>query len=139
MKIVFLKSILFFLFFFSCSKKEIVKLPITTSSEKAFEYYKKAMSSLEVGDDFEKRIFLDSALSLDSEFIMALELYDSPDPILTKKNQEIKNKFIEKANKIKLLLSKKNSFLYLSKTIKMDIIIKIKETGKADDKKNIPK
>ena len=92
MKKVLLKSILFFLFFFSCSKKEIIKLPITTSSKKALEYYKKAMYSLEVGDDFEKRLFLDSALSLDSEFIMALELYDSPDPILTKKNQELAKK-----------------------------------------------
>ena len=92
MKKVILKSILFFLFFFSCSKKEIIKLPVTSSSEQALEYYKKAMYSLEVGDDFEKRLFLDSALSLDSEFIMALELYDSPDPILTKKNQELAKK-----------------------------------------------
>ncbi len=92
MKKVILKSILFFLFSFSCSKKEIIKLPVTSSSEQALEYYKKAMYSLEVGDDFEKRLFLDSALSLDSEFIMALELYDSPDPILTKNNQELAKK-----------------------------------------------
>ena len=81
----------FFIFSFlvlSCSNKPTVELPITTSSEKAFGYYKKAMNSFEVGDDFETRLFLDSALVQDSIFVLALEFHGSPDPIIRKQYQD---------------------------------------------------
>ena len=72
----------------SCSKKEVIKLPITTSSQKALEYYNRAMLSFEVGDGTETRTNLDSALAIDPEFAMALEMYDSPDPVLIRKHRE---------------------------------------------------
>ena len=72
----------------SCSKKDVIKLPITTSSPKALELYNRAMLSFEVGDDPEKRADLDSALALDPDFAMALEMYDSQDPLLKKEHRE---------------------------------------------------
>ena len=82
----------FFLFltisFYGCSKKEIVKLPITTSSSEALIYYNKAMLSFEVGDGFEMRQYLDSALALDPNFAMALEMYESQDPLQKKEHRE---------------------------------------------------
>ena len=76
------------IFFCACSRVEVVELPITTSSPKALDYYRKAMLSYQVGDGLETRTLLDSALSLDPNFVMALELYESQDPILNKKYQE---------------------------------------------------
>ena len=83
----------FFIVFFSllvisCSSKPVVELPISTSSKKALSYYKSAMKSFEVGDEFEKRLFLDSALIHDSNFVLALEFHGSPDPIIRKKYQD---------------------------------------------------
>jgi tetratricopeptide (TPR) repeat protein len=75
------------LVFSACSKKPVLELPITTSP-KALEYYKKAMLSFEVGDGFEKRQYLDSALALDPSFAMALEMYESNDPLLKRKQRE---------------------------------------------------
>ena len=74
--------------FSACSKKPVVELPITTSSPKALEYYKKAMLSQEVGDGFEKRQYLDSALALDTNFVMALDWYESLDPIKKREQRE---------------------------------------------------
>ena len=82
MKQHFLLSLILVITFNSCSTIEIRDLPITTSSPKALEYYKRAMLSFQVGDAPEKRALLDSALSIDPNFVMALELYESPDPIL---------------------------------------------------------
>ena len=76
------------LLFSACSKKPVVELPITTSSPKALEYYKKAMLSQEVGDGFEKRQYLDSALALDPNFVMALDWYESLDPIKKREQRE---------------------------------------------------
>ena len=76
------------LLFSACSKIPVVELPITTSSPKALEYYKKAMLSAEVGDDFEKRQYLDSALFLDPDFVMALDRYESLDPIKKREQRE---------------------------------------------------
>ncbi|SVA90603.1 uncharacterized protein METZ01_LOCUS143457 [marine metagenome] len=61
----------------NCSKKEIIKLPITTSSKEALEYFERAMLSYQVGDGPECNADLDSALALDPEFAMALEFYES--------------------------------------------------------------
>ena len=46
------------------------------------------MKSFEVGDEFEKRLFLDSALIHDSNFVLALEFHGSPDPIVRKEYQD---------------------------------------------------
>ena len=75
--------------FSACSKIPVVELPITSSSPKALEYYKKAMLSAQVGDDFEKRQYLDSALVLDPNFVMALDRYESLDPIKKRKQREM--------------------------------------------------
>jgi tetratricopeptide (TPR) repeat protein len=84
------------LVFSACSKNPVVELPITTTSPKALEYYKKAMLSFDVGDGPEKRAALDSALALDSNFAMALEMYDSQDPRLRKEHQERAKKMVDK-------------------------------------------
>ena len=75
--------------FSACSKTPVIELPITTPSPKALEYYKKAMLSAQVGDDFEKRQYLDSALVLDPNFVMALDRYESLDPIKKRKQREM--------------------------------------------------
>jgi len=72
----------------SCSKKEFIRLPITTSSQDALGFYYRAMLSFDVGDGPEKRKDLDSALALDPDFAMALEMYGSTDPLLRRKHQE---------------------------------------------------
>ena len=89
MKQRFLLFSIFVIIFNSCSKVEVIDLPITTSSPKALAYYKSAMLSFQVGDAPEKRALLDSALSIDPNFVMALELYESPDPILKRKHREL--------------------------------------------------
>ena len=80
--------VVFSLLVISCSSKPVVELPISTSSKKALSYYKNAMRSFEVGDEFEKRLFLDSALIHDSNFVLALEFHGSPDPIIRKEYQD---------------------------------------------------
>jgi len=75
--------------FSACSKKPVVELPITTSSPKALKHYKKAMLSEQVGDGFEKRQYLDSALALDPKFVMALDRYESLDPIKKREQREM--------------------------------------------------
>jgi tetratricopeptide (TPR) repeat protein len=75
--------------FSACSKKPVVELPITTTSPKALKHYKKAMLSEQVGDDFEKRQYLDSALALDPKFVMALDRYESLDPIKKREQREM--------------------------------------------------
>ena len=92
MKQHFLLSLILVITFNSCSTVEIIDLPITTTSPKALEYYKRAMLSFQVGDAPEKRALLDSALSIDPNFVMALELYESPDPILKRKHRELAKK-----------------------------------------------
>jgi tetratricopeptide (TPR) repeat protein len=81
------------LVFSACSKKTVIKLPITTSSQKALEYYKTAMLSYQVGDSPECRAYLDSALTIDPNFAMALEFYESENP-------KEKIKFEEKAKSL---------------------------------------
>ena len=88
-----MKKISYLLIIFSillsgCSQKNIIKLPITTSSQEALKHYEKAMLSFEVGDDFEMRRSLDSALIIDPNFAMALELYESQDPLQKKEHRE---------------------------------------------------
>ena len=99
------------LVFSACSKKPIIELPITTSSPKALEFYKKAMLSAQVGDDFEKRQHLDSALFLDPGFVMALDRYESLDPI-KKREQREKAKSLQSTvtNAEQLILHIRNAY-----------------------------
>ena len=77
------------LVFSACSKTPVIELPVTTSSPKALKHYKKAMLSEQVGDGFEKRQYLDSALALDPKFVMALDRYESLDPIKKREQREM--------------------------------------------------
>tara|TARA_Y100000590_G_scaffold297103_1_gene334820 strand:- start:31246 stop:32733 length:1488 start_codon:yes stop_codon:yes gene_type:complete len=96
---------------FQCGKTNIVKLPITTKSEKALSFYNKAILEWEAGGDIEKRAFLDSAILYDKKFALAYELNDISDPIKRKE-------YIEKAkslisgltNSEKYILHIRNSF-----------------------------
>ena len=103
--------ILFILIVSGCSKKEIIKLPITTSNVDALKYYEKAMLSFEVGDGFEMRKYLDSALTIDPNFAMALELYESQDPLQKKEHRErAKKASINISDAEKKLLSIRESY-----------------------------
>ena len=102
---------IFVIIFNSCSKVEVVDLPITTSSPKALAYYKSAMLSFQVGDAPEKRALLDSALSIDPNFVMALELYESEDPILKRKHRELAKKNVINASEAeKKIISIRESY-----------------------------
>ena len=81
------------LVFSACSKIPVIELPITTSSPKALNHFKKAMLSYQVGDSPECRTDLDSALTIDPDFAMALEFYESENP-------KEKIKFEEKAKSL---------------------------------------
>ena len=95
----------------ACSKKEVVELPITTSDPKALDYYKKAILSREVGDGPEKRALLDSALSIDPNFAMALELYESQDPIIQREHQELAKTSVSNASEAeKKMISIRESY-----------------------------
>jgi len=85
--------ILFIFIAFQCSKKEVVKLPLTTKSEKSLSFYNKAILEWEAGGDIEKRDFLDSAIFYDKNFALAYELNDISDPIKRKE-------YIEKAKSL---------------------------------------
>jgi len=80
--------ILFISIALQCSKEETVELHITTSSDEALAHYKTAMTYWEVGDDIEKRASLDSAIRIDPDFALALEMNDVPDWLTRKSYQE---------------------------------------------------
>ena len=100
MKINYKKSGCFLMihlvFLFSCAKQPLVELPITTSSDIALEHYKTAMKHWEVGDDFEKRIYLDSAIMIDPNFALALDMNDIPDRSKRKAYQKKAQSLIDK-------------------------------------------
>ena len=78
------------IFFVGCSSKEVIRLPITTSSPDALKYYKKAdrLLGLNIGEGPEIRNLLDSALSIDPNFAMALEMYPTSDQLLAREYEE---------------------------------------------------
>ena len=95
----------------SCSKIEVIDLPITTTSPRALTYYKSAMLSFQVGDAPEMRTLLDSALSIDPNFVMALEFYESEDPVLKRKHRELAKKNVVKASQAeKKMISIRESY-----------------------------
>ena len=76
--------------FIGCSSKEIIMLPITTSSPDALKYYREAdrLLGLNIGEGPEIRTLLDSALVMDQDFAMALEMYPTNDPLLAREYEE---------------------------------------------------
>ena len=111
MKQHFLLFSIFVIIFNGCSKVEVVDLPITTSSPKALAYYKACYVILQVGDAPETRALLDSALSIDPNFVMALELYESEDPILKRKHRELAKKNVVNASEAeKKMISIRESY-----------------------------
>tara|TARA_Y100000590_G_scaffold273529_1_gene307128 strand:+ start:2497 stop:4002 length:1506 start_codon:yes stop_codon:yes gene_type:complete len=76
------------LFVFSCSSKNITELEITSSSKEAIKYYKKAMEYYQIGENFEKRTYLDSALSIDPNLVLGLEFYQDTDFFKRKEQQK---------------------------------------------------
>jgi len=76
------------LFVFSCSSKNITELEITSSSKEAIKYYKKAMEYYQIGENFEKRTYLDSALSIDPNLALGLEFYQDTDFFKRKEQQK---------------------------------------------------
>ena len=84
------KTLLFIFIFisFHCGKQKIIELPITTKSEKAKEYYKKAIIEWESGGYVEKVAYFDSALVQDPEFVMALLYNDNPNQLLRKERED---------------------------------------------------
>ena len=88
--------IIHLVFLFSCAKQPLVELPITTSSDIALEHYKTAMKHWEVGDDLEKRVQLDSAIMIDPNFALALDMNDVPDRSKRKAYQKKAQSLIDK-------------------------------------------
>ncbi len=82
-----MKKTLLFLFIiisFHCGKQKIIELPITTKSEKAKIFYKRAIIEWESGGYVEKVAYFDSALVQDPDFVMALLYNDHPNQLLKK-------------------------------------------------------
>ena len=80
MKNIFKVFLLVTIILSSCSKNEVVELPITTTSPKALDYYKKALEYYLTTDFQEGFGMLDSALSFDPDFAMASLIRWHPDP-----------------------------------------------------------
>ena len=88
--------IIHLVFLFSCAKHPLVEFPITTTSDIALEHYKTAMKHWEVGDDLEKRVQLDSAIMIDPNFALALDMNDVPDRSKRKAYQKKAQSLIDK-------------------------------------------
>jgi hypothetical protein len=58
------------LLFSACSKTPVIELPVTTSSPKALEYYKRAMDYYLTTDFPEGWAMLDSALVLHPQLVL---------------------------------------------------------------------
>lgn len=98
------------LIFSACSKQPLVELPITTSSPKALEYYKKAMDYFETTDFQEGLALLDSALSLDPDFALASLNRWHADPDIRSKNRKKAYSLMEKVSVAEKYILKSNQF-----------------------------
>ena len=114
------KTLLFIFIFisFHCGKQNIIELPITTKSEKAKEYYKKAIIEWESGGYVEKVAYFDSALAQDPGLVMALLYNDHPNQLLRKEREDKAYSLKEEVTKQEQLI------LNITKNI---------ETGNLDD------
>ena len=116
-----MKKTLLFLFIiisFHCGKQKIIELPITTKTEKAKNFYKKAIIEWESGGYVEKVAYFDSALVQDPDFVMALLYNDHPNQLLKKEREE-------KAHSLKEKVTKQEQLI-------LDIVKNI-DTGNLDD------
>ena len=85
-----------------CSKKELIELPITTSSEKALKYYKKAQDYYLTTDFPEGWAMLDSALALDPNFALASLWRWHPDPSIRIKNRKKRRSIYRESESMRL-------------------------------------
>lgn len=111
-----------------CSKKELIELPITTSSEKALKYYKKAQDYYLTTDFPEGWAMLDSALALDPNFALASLWRWHPDPSIRIKNRKkayslidnvsVPEKYILKSEQFQDLGNLDSALHYIEKLVK---------------------
>ena len=73
---------------YSCTDKVVERLPITTKSEEAQQYYQKALEYYLTTDYPEGWSALDSALMIDPNFAMASLIRWHPDPSIRTKNRK---------------------------------------------------
>ncbi len=98
------------LLFSACSKTPVIELPVTTSSPKALEYYKRAMDYYLTTDFPEGWAMLDSALVLDPQFAMASVWRWHPDPNIRTKNRNKAYSLIDSVSKAEQDMLKANKF-----------------------------
>lgn len=88
-------TLAFAVLFTSCANEKISELKVTTSSPEALRFFDKAMNYFQIGENVEKRLYLDSALSIDPNFALALEFYDNPEFFKRKEDQKKAMNLIE--------------------------------------------
>ena len=79
--------LVFVVLFLSCTSEKVVEIQVTSSSPEALRLFNKGMKYFQIGENFEKRTYLDSALSIDPNFALALEFYDNPEFFKRKEDQ----------------------------------------------------
>tara|TARA_B100001964_G_scaffold200966_1_gene228399 strand:- start:6877 stop:8388 length:1512 start_codon:yes stop_codon:yes gene_type:complete len=80
MKLIKISNIIFSLILFSCSKTTNVPLPITTSSSEALEQYNRGYYEWGNHDGQKRYQYMNEALKLDPDFIMANLHINEPNP-----------------------------------------------------------
>jgi tetratricopeptide (TPR) repeat protein len=98
------------LVFSACSKTPVVELPITTTSPKALEFYKKATDYFETTDFQEGLTALDSALALDPNFALASLNRWHPDPDIRTKNRKKAYSLMNEVSSAEKYILKSNQF-----------------------------
>ena len=73
----------------ACSSVKDQPLPVTTSSDKALEFFNSAVRHWEHGEPDEARANFQSALRVDPNFVMANLWGWSEDPVQTRKYREV--------------------------------------------------
>ena len=82
-----LPILIFTVLFIGCVGEKIGEITITSSSPESVRFFNKAMRYFQIGENVEKRTYLDSALSIDPNFALALEFYDDPEFFKRKEDQ----------------------------------------------------
>ena len=82
-------TLVFAVLFTGCTNEKISELKVTTPlHQEASRFFNKAMNYFQIGENVEKRLYLDSALSIDPNFALALEFYDNPEFFKRKEDQK---------------------------------------------------